>query len=230
MKKLSLLFFIIIAVFLITGCGKKEESAGNDSKTSETTKSSETTKQEENKDVSLDDNSSFHITYDVNDKEKGMSLNIYRKGNKIKSEMTSPGDNMMIMSSVFYVDKTMFMVTNLGGQKMGMKMDLASMSKKDGKDMDKMLFEAKDNLKNYDKTGTGEVLGYKCDIYKDKEGNTYYFYKDQAVLKMETKSGTMVATKFEPDAKFDDSFFEPPKDIEYMDMGKMDLDKFKNMK
>jgi hypothetical protein len=111
-----------------------------------------------------------------------------------------------------------------------MKMDLESMSKKEGKDMDKMLYEAKDKLKEYEKTGTGEVLGYKCDIYKDKQGNTYYFYKDQAVLKMESKTGTMEATKFEPDVKLEDSFFEPPKDVEYMNTGKMDMDKLKDLK
>jgi hypothetical protein len=40
----------------------------------------------------------------------------------------------------------------------------------------------------------------------------------------------MEATKFEPDIKLDDSFFEVPKDVEFMDMGNLGLDKLKDLK
>jgi len=36
--------------------------------------------------------------------------------------------------------------------------------------------------------------------------------------------------KSKPDVKLEDSMSDPPKDVEYMDPGKMGLDKFKNIK
>ena len=40
----------------------------------------------------------------------------------------------------------------------------------------------------------------------------------------------MEAVKFEPDIKLEDSFFEPPKDVEFMDIGNLNLDMLKDMK
>jgi hypothetical protein len=109
-------------------------------------------------------------------------------------------------------------------------MDLNEMKGKDDKNFGKEMFDAKEHLKDYEKTGKGDVLGYSCDIYKDKEGNQYYFYKDVVMLKVITQHGSMEATKFEPDVKLEDKFFDPPKDIDYTNPGDMDLSKFKNLK
>jgi hypothetical protein len=222
MKKLSILFFILISALLLNGCGNKQESAGNDSK------KDVTTKKEESKDVTLSDNSAYHITYKMSGKEtEGMLLDLFKKGKKSKSEISSAGGEDKLKASAYYSDKVVYTITEVMGQRIGMKMDVSEMGGKDSKGFEKELFSSKDHLKDYEKTGKGDVLGYSCDIYKDKEGNQYYFYKDEALLKLVSKQGTMEATKFEPDAKLDDAMFEPPKDVEYMNMKDMDLSKFK---
>lgn len=226
MKKFSLIFFILIAALFINGCGKKD-TAGTDSGKKESGKTEDV---KSAKDVSLDDNSSFHITYKMDKDGKGINLDMYRKGTKAKSEFSSTENNIGMTTSAFYSDKIIFMVMDVAGKKMGMKMDVKDIAKKEGKDLDKQIFDAKERLKDFEKAGTGEVLGYTCDIYKDKEGNTYYFYKDQALLKLESKNSKMEAVKFEPDIKLEDSFFEPPKDVEFMDIGNLNLDMLKDMK
>ena len=227
MKKLTVLFFILIAALMINGCGKKD-TAGTDSGKKETAKTEDT---KTSKDVSLDDNSSFHVTYKMDKDGKGMTMDMYRKGIKVKTEVNTTEKGANMIATGYFVNKTVYMVMNMAGKKMGMKMDAKDIGT-DEKDMDKQIYDFKDKLKDFDKAGTGDVLGYTCNIYKDKKGNTYYIYKDQAMLKMEFKGegGVMEATKFEPDVKLEDSFFEVPKDVEFMDMGNLGLDKLKDMK
>ena len=218
MKKIYLLIIILSSALVINGCGKKE-SAGTDGKKDDTKK--EETKVT-SKDVALDENSTYHIQYKMDKNGKGMTLELFRKGTNIKSEVKTAEGGISMNAEAFYIDKTMFMVMDMGGKKFGMKIEGKDLAKNNDKDYDKLIYDAKDRLKDFTKEGTGEVLGFKCDIYKDKDGNQYFFYKDQAMLKLITKSGTMEATKFDTDYKADDAFFTPPKDIDYMDAGKLD--------
>jgi len=65
-------------------------------------------------------------------------------------------------------------------------------------------------------------MGYKCDIYKDKKGDLLSIYKEKAPLKILSKDNvSMIATLFEPNFKIADDAFEPPKDVEFMDMNNM---------
>jgi hypothetical protein len=225
MKKLTILFFILIAALLINSCGKKD-TAGTDSGKKETAKTEDT---KSGKDIAMDDNSSYHVTYKMNKEGKDVGLEMYRKGAKVKTEFNTSEKEMNVKATGYFVDKTIFMVMDMGGKKMGMKMDVKDL-KGEKEDMDKKLYDFKEKLKDYDKAGTGDVLGYTCTIYKDKKGNTFYVYKDQALLKMESKDGGMEATKFEPDIKFDDSFFDPPKDVDYNSFNNLGLDKLKDLK
>ena len=91
------------------------------------------------------------------------------------------------------------------------KMDV---SQEMDKDPSRDLVNLKDKLKDYEKVGTDEILGYKCDVYQTKEGSKISVYKDYIGLKMVEKSGkTFIATAFEPDIKLANDFFSPPKDI-----------------
>ena len=221
MKKLYVLLIILISMVLLNGCGKKQESAGNDSRTDESVK------KEQSKDVAVNENTSYHVTYKMDKEGSGMTMDLYRKGNKAKSEITSKAGNDEMKASAYYADKVVYTISEIMGQRIGFKMDLNEMKGKDDKNFGKEMFDAKDHLKDYEKTGKGDVLGYSCDIYKDKEGNQYYFYKDVVMLKVITQHGSMEATKFEPDVKLEDKFFDPPKDVDYTNPGDMDLSKFK---
>jgi hypothetical protein len=225
MKKLTAIFFILITALLINGCGKKD-TAGTDSGKKETGKTEDV---KTAKDVSMDDNSSYHVTYKMDKEGKGMTMDMYRKGVKVRTDVNTSEKEMNMKATGYFSNKTIYMVMDMAGKKMGMKMD-AKDAAKDDKDIEKQIYDVKDRLKDFDKAGTGDVLGYTCNKYTDKKGNTYYIYKDQATLKMEFKGGTMEATKFEPDVKLEDSFFEVPKDVEFMDMGNLNLDKLKDLK
>jgi hypothetical protein len=225
MKKLTAIFFILITALLINGCGKKD-TAGTDSGKKDSEKKEDV---KTAKDVSMDDNSSYHVTYKMDKEGKGMTMDMYRKGVKVRTDVNTSEKEMNMKATGYFSNKTIYMVMDMAGKKMGMKMD-AKDAAKDDKDIEKQIYDVKDRLKDFDKAGTGDVLGYTCNKYTDKKGNTYYIYKDQATLKMEFKGGTMEATKFEPDVKLEDSFFEVPKDVEFMDMGNLNLDKLKDMK
>lgn len=71
----------------------------------------------------MDDNSSYHITYKMNKSGKGINLDLYRKGTKAKSEFSSTENNVGMTTSAYYSDNIIFMVMDVAGKKMGMKMD-----------------------------------------------------------------------------------------------------------
>jgi hypothetical protein len=75
----------------------------------------------------------------------------------------------------------------------------------------------RDKLKTYEKTGTEEILGKQCDIYKVNDKSTISVYKDLVPLKIVEGNGrmTMTATKMEVDPKLSDDFFTPPSGIDY---------------
>ena len=111
------------------------------------------------------------------------------------------------------------MITEVEGKKIGMKMDVSESTEANTE-----IVNVKDKLKDYEKIGTDEVIGYKCDVYKTKEGTKLSVYKDAFALRIVDKKGDeFVATLLEQDIKIADDFFTPPKDMEYMDFS--DLDK-----
>jgi len=79
-----------------------------------------------------------------------------------------------------------------------------------------------DKLKNWQKVGSEDVLGYKCDIFLTKMGDKLSIYKDNYVLKIVDKNNmTYNAVVYEPEIKLADDFFQPPKNLEYMRMEDM---------
>jgi len=196
MKKATvLLSLFFLSLFLITGCGKKE--AG--------------------KDVEITDNTPVHIKYEITGKDPG-TLDMHYKGKNAAMivGMTKEGQTMNM--NLFLKDRVLYTVIEAEGKKMGMKSDVSK--DESFKDFDAIL-NSKDKLKEMEKTGSEEVLGYKCDIYKSKEGDLVSVYKERVPLKMVSKDMTMTATLFEPEAKIADDAFDPPKDIEFMDMDNM---------
>jgi hypothetical protein len=206
MRKLYFLALILSAVILLNGCGKKKDSP--DAKDQKT---------EQKKDISYSEGSSYHIKYESKAPEEKGSMDFYFKGKNAKIEVNMMVGDKKNNASMYYADKVVYMITDMEGKKMGMKMDIT-----ENKDSEFDIVNIKDKLKDYEKVGTDEVLGYKCDVYKTKDGTMISIYKDAFGLKIVDKSKKeVVATAFEQDVKLADDFFTAPKDVEYMDLGDM---------
>lgn len=214
--------FLFLSILLMS-CGKKPETetAGSDKK--DGTKKTETTN-DTKKEVEAGENSSFHVVYEMGDKQK-MTMELFTKGTKARSEAITDAGGMRIKAVAYFPgDGYVYTVTDIGKEKMGIKIKAADTG---DEDLSNKMFKAKENLKDFEKEGTGEVIGYQCNIYKDKDGNKYYFYKDYVMLKYEGKKGSIEAKKLEMNVNAEDKIFEVPKDITFKEM---DISKFKKNK
>jgi len=210
MKKLYFLTIILSLFILLNGCGKKE-GATNDKKDGKTEQKTD------KKDITFSENSSYHIKYDAKSEKMKGTMEFYFKDKNAKIEVNFKEGEKNISSSMFFENKVLYMITSLEGKKMGMKMDVS-----ESKDPSTEIINIKDKLKEYEKVGTDEVLGYKCDVYKTKEGTKMSIYKEAFALRIvEPKGDEFVATALEQDVKVADDFFTPPKDVEYMDFSKL---------
>lgn len=211
MKKLFILVFIVSVAVLLNGCGKKED-AGNvkNGKTEQKT--------EQKKDISFSENSSYHLKYDAKSEKLKGTMDFYFKEKNAKIDVNFNEGDKKISSSMFFENKILYMITEVEGKKIGMKMDVS-----ESKEANTEIVNLKDKLKDYEKIGTDEVIGYKCDVYKTKEGTKLSVYKDAFALRIVDKKGDeFVATLLEQDIKIADDFFTPPKDLEYMDFSNLD--------
>jgi len=210
MKKLYFLTIILSLFIILNGCGKKE-GATNDKKDGKTEQKTD------KKDITFSENSSYHIKYDAKSEKMKGTMEFYFKDKNAKIEVNFKEGEKNISSSMFFENKVLYMITSLEGKKMGMKMDVS-----ESKDPSTEIINIKDKLKEYEKVGTDEVLGYKCDVYKTKEGTKMSIYKEAFALRIvEPKGDEFVATALEQDVKVADDFFTPPKDVEYMDFSKL---------
>ncbi|MBI5403666.1 MAG: DUF4412 domain-containing protein [Ignavibacteriae bacterium] len=211
MKKIYFLAIFISLFIVLNGCGKKEGAV--DEK-----KDGKTEQKTDKKEISFSENSSYHIKYDAKSEKLKGTMDFYFKNKNAKVEVNFEEAGKKVTSSMFFENKVLYMITSLEGKKMGMKMDVS-----ESKDASTEMINVKDKLKEYEKEGTDEVLGYKCDVYKTKEGTKLSIYKEAFALKIVDKKGDVfVATALEQDIKIADDFFAPPKDVEYMDFSNLD--------
>jgi hypothetical protein len=212
MKKSFLLVLILVFSVLMFGCGKKagDTSGAKDDKT------------EVKKDSDISESVGYSVKYDIKE-EKGTTgtLDLSLKGKRIKMAIDIVEKENKSKSQMWFKDDMVYMLTEVAGQKMAMKMD-AKQTGDEMKDFNPEMFDKdklKDKLKDYTKEGTEEVIGYKCDVYKSKTSDEkIWIYKDVAMLKMTSTKTTMVAKEFNPSPKLSDSDFDPPKDVDFKDM------------
>jgi len=141
MKKVILLILVFSVSILLTSCGKKE-TAGTDSK-DKTEK-----KTEDKKDIAFSDNSAYHIKYEASgEKEKG-TLDIFFKGKSVKMDINLDEGGKKSLSNMYFADKIVYIVADVAGNKVGMKMDV---SQEMDKDPSRDLVNLKDKLKDYEK-------------------------------------------------------------------------------
>ncbi len=203
MRKLTLtLISFLLAFVLIWGCGKKEEGKSDVS---------------DKKDVKITETTPVHIKYEMRGKETG-SIDMFIKGKQMKMEIKAKENGKDVSVLMYLKDNVGYMITEEGGKKVGLKMSGEEIE--EGMKDFMNLAKAKEMVKDYQKEGTEEILGYKCNIYK-KGDESVSLHQDLIALKFAKGEEIMIATAFEPDAKISDSELEPPKDIEYLDMNEM---------
>jgi hypothetical protein len=196
MKRIStILFVLLIGLLIMPGCSKKQSG----------------------KDVEMNDNTPFRVNYDLTGKEPG-KLDMTIKGQSVKMLITSSKEGQTMTLNMYIKDKILYYIMEAGEMKMAMKSDISK--DESFKEFDELI-NVKNQLKDMEKTGSEEVIGYKCDIYKNKKNELFSIYKERVPLKMTSKDAVMTATSFEPDVKVADDYFDPPKDVEYKDMKDM---------
>jgi len=211
---LNLFLIIALSLFLIQACGKKDSKTTGDKESDTKTTS---------KDESISSDKPLYVEFSMTNNEKkiGMgTIKAYYWGKKCRSESSMEAGGQKVTMTAYYTGSdTVYMVSEIAGMKTGMKFSKNAFGKKDDQ-----VADFKDKLKNMEKIGEEEILGKKCDIYKDKERNfTISVYKETVPLKFGSADGktVLVATKYETDIKVSDDMFVPPSDVKYTNTGDM---------
>ena len=225
-KSVSLIGFKLFLILLLTSfvfvsCGKKDDS----------TSKKDGDKKEESSDSKIEnitERTPIHYVMVATGDMNG-EWDVRAKGKKayVKMNYEAAGQNMK--SEMWMTEDAMYSLSDIAGKKMGMKMDPKKWMEenKDKKDFNPMSF--KEGCKDCEKIGEEEVIGKKCVIYKDKHGVKYSVYQEKIPLKIVMEKVTMQAKSLDVDVKISDDMFNPPKDVEFIEMDKM-MEGFKDMK
>lgn len=217
--KLALVLMLIFA--LVEGCGKKDDSTGK-------TDGDKTEESIDSKSENITDGTPMHYVMEATGDMKG-TWEVWAKGKKAYVKMNYEASGRSMKSEMWMTEDAMYSLSDMGGKKMGMKMDPKKWAEenKDKKDFNPMSF--KEGCKECEKIGEEEVIGKKCVIYKDKHGIKYSIYQEKVPLKIVMEKVTMQAKSLEIDVKISEDMFVPPKDVEFVEMDKM-MEGFKDMK
>ena len=171
-------------------------------------------------DIKLDsnttDNNSFYIKYDVRGAKDSGSIDLWVKGKNMKMFIINTDKYRMSESTMYVVDSITYFIFESDTTISGFKIKTESNDKQEF-----VIYDIKQFLKYYQKIGTDEVLGYKCDVYQTKKGLKISVYNELSVLKILDKEAQVIAIVFNPDILINDDFFIPPSDINFIDFSKM---------
>ena len=224
-KKISLIGFkllllIVITSFVLTSCGKKEESSGSNETEQKEESSGETGK--------ITEGTPVHYQMEATGEMKG-TWEVWAEGKKAYVKMNYEAAGQKMSSEMWMNNDMIYTVTDMGGKKMGMKMNPKEWAKNNEKKQDFNPMSFKDGCKDCKKIGEEEIIGKKCEIFQDTNGIKYSVYDGKIPLKIVMPKTTLQATKLEIDPKIEESMFEPPKDVEFIEMDKM-MEGLKDMK
>ena len=213
MKKLFLLLILFCFSFSFINCSKKNDTSGNDSKqTSEN-------KTETKKEIVNTISSPYHIKYETKSDNESGNMKMWVKGKKFKINIDAVVNGKKNTADMYVPDKKAYMITDEAGEKMNMVMDVDEELENT---INYEIASISERIKDFQKTGNEDVLGYKCDVYQSKFGDKFSIYKDNYVLKITDKNNkTTTATVFEPELKLEDNMFNPPEGLKWMTMEEM---------
>jgi hypothetical protein len=215
---------VLFSIFILAGCGKKEEATKNESAGNKTEQKTETSNE------NITENTPIHYVWESAGDVTG-TYDVYSKGKLMKINMDVTTHGQKSVSDMYSDGNLIYMITDVSGKKVGMKMDPKKFQKdsESKKEFNPMNF--REGCKDCEKIGEEDVIGKHCLIYQDKNGVKYSVYKESIPLKIISKNYTMTAKSLDLNAAFSNDIFTVPKDIEYMDMDKMlDMKDLKNSK
>src|SRR5438876_148095 len=185
LNSLSILLVFLFSLIFFADCSKKEGS-----KTENKTETNEVSEFNADK--------PFHVIYDVKGNVTGSIDAIYSlKKSRIESHLNMKGQK--VTSTVYTDGQMVYMVSEVADVKMGTKMDAKKYAEQSGKKESQIdISSFKERLKEYDKVGTEEILGRKCDIYQSKDGKfKMSIYNEALPLKFDFGTMIFTATKIE---------------------------------
>lgn len=216
----KILLLMVLTSFLFTSCGKKEESSGS----SETQKKEESSGETEK----ITEGTPVHYEMQATGDMKG-TWEVWAEGKKAYVKMNYEAAGQKLNSEMWMNNDMIYTLTDMGGKKMGMKMNPKEWATNNEKKKDFNPMSFKDGCKDCEKIGEEEVIGKKCEIYQDKNGIKYSVYEGKIPLKIVMPKTTLQATKLEVNPKINENMFEPPKDVKFIEMDKM-MEGLKGMK
>ncbi len=214
MKKILFnLFSVIFLALVLSSCGKSDKT----DTTSTTTDKDKKTESTSTTTTSTGGNGAYHIAYDMGGKTMTGTIDTWVKDSKFRQTMNGDVIGKKMVSNTYGDGTFVYMITEVMGQKMGMKTDASKYKKQNDNsgqtNLDYGHFE--DFLKDKKSLGTAEVMGKTCEIYEIAKDTKCYVYNKRFPLKLENPALTMTATKFEENINYSDSNFDPPKDVKY---------------
>lgn len=213
MKKYFLFLIVFCALFSITSCKKKSGSSETDSKQTSENKS------ETKKETTNTNSTPYHIKYETKSNNESGNMKMWVKGKKFKINIDAEVNGKKNTANMYVPDKKAYMITDDAGEKMNMVMDVDEELENT---INYEIASISERIKDFQKVGNEDVLGYKCDVYQSKFGDKFSIYKDNYVLKITDKNNkTTTATVFEPDVKLEDNMFNPPEGLKWMTMEEM---------
>lgn len=217
---LNLFLLLLLTSFVLFSCGKKEDSTSKSD--------SDKKEQSSGSNDEITESTPIHYQMEATGEMKG-TWDVYAKDKRAYVKMNYQIGEQTLNSEMWMTEDAMYTVTNMGGKKVGMKMDPKKWAEQNDKKQDFNPLSFKDGCKDCQKIGEEEIIGKKCVIYQDKNGIKYSVYKEKVPLKIVMQKSTIQAKSLEVNAKINDDMFTPPKDVEYTDMDKM-LEGVKGMK
>ena len=213
MKKFFSLLIVFCFSFSFINCSKKNETPGIENK--QTAENIPEPKKESSNSISLP----YHIKYESKATNETGNMEMWVKDKKFKINIDAVINGVKNTANMYVPDKKAYMITDEGGEKMNMVMDIDEELENT---INYEVASINERIKDFQKTGNEEVLGYKCDIYQSKFGDKFSIFDDNYVLKIVDKNGkTTTATEFEPDVKLEDNVFNPPEGLKWMTMEEM---------
>lgn len=220
----NLFTLLIISAFILSGCGKKEDTSTKESA------GDKTEQKIDSKSETITENTPVHYVMEVTGDIKG-TYDIYTKGKNLKVNMDAMTQGQKTVSDLYSDGQMIYMVTKFNEKTIGFKIDPKKFKEENEQKKEFNPLKFREGCKDCEKVGEEEVNGKKCIIYQDKNGIKYSVYNEQIPLKIVMPKTTMVVKSLDIDAKFSDDIFTVPKDIEYVDMGSMlDMKDMKNSK
>lgn len=216
MKRQKLYLFLLLVLFVVSGCTKKQE----DQVLKDEKKKTEQTEVKLPKDLNISENTPIHIIYSGIPPytKPDTRVELFMQGDKAKCILEYPGQSK---GTHWKKDNTWFVSFISTKDTMNYTYKVGTF--RDDSNIQAFLIFFKEKIKKLEKKGTDTVLGYTCDIYKGfrleslKDTLEYSIYKDVIPLKIRGTLGYFVVSKIETDVKFAEDTFTVPQDIKFYD-------------